>query len=93
MSAFILDYFQEKLMTKFPESPKKYFGANLGLFFSQIWSKMHFMQKKTQFLDIPIIYHRVKTQKKTNKPFLRKMLNWLIDRQTDNSDFIGPSTT
>ena len=36
-----------------------------------------------QFLNIPIIYHHVKNLKKTNEPFLRKMMNWCMGRQTD----------
>ena len=67
-------------------------------------SKNEFSWKKglCQFLDIPIIYHRAKNQKKTNDPFLKKnaeltdkqterQTDGQTDRQTDNSDFIGPS--
>ena len=47
--------------------------------------KNNFFWKKRlhQFLDIPIIYHRQKSEKIIN--------NKLTDAQTDNSDFIGPS--
>ena len=41
------------------------------------------------------MYHCAKKSEKIYQPFLRKMLNWLMDwhanGQTDNSDFIGPS--
>ena len=99
MSVFTLDYFQEKLMTTFFKKSKKiYFGA-MALFwtflpkFGQIWI---FVEKSLyQFLNIPIIFHRVKNQKKTNMPFLRKILNWRMDGQTEgssnNHDFVESS--
>ena len=48
--AFILDYFQKKLL------------ARTWALFAQIWSKMNFCGKRV--LNIPIIYHHVKNQKK-----------------------------
>ena len=36
-----------------------------------------------QFLNIRIIYHHAKNQKKTNELFLRKMPNRLTDGQID----------
>ena len=66
---FILDYFQEKLITKFT---LEQFGA----LFPKIEVKMNFTGKKgCLILNIPIIYHCAESQKKTNDPFLRKMLN------------------
>ena len=87
---FILDYFQEKLWN-FSKKIKNYFRAILG----PIWSilgknKFSWKTRLCQFLNIPIIYHHAKNQKKTNEPFLRKMPNWQMDGLTDNSDFIGP---
>ena len=74
-----LDYFQEKLMTK---SKKPYFGA-MWPFWPKYGQKYIFLGKRRcQFLNIPIIYHRAKNLKKL-MPFLRKMLNWRMDGQTD----------
>ena len=60
-----------------------YFGVTWA-FFAQIWTKMNFPEKKgsVKFLNILIIYHRAKNKKKLIV-FLRKMLNWRIDGQTD----------
>ena len=53
----MIKFFQKK-------SKKTYFRAILGPF-SQIWAKMNFLEKGLyQFLNIPIIYPRVKNQKK-----------------------------
>ena len=59
-------------------------GAILGPF-PQNFGKNEFYWKKglCQFLNIPIMYHHAKNQKKTNDPFLRKMLNWRKDGRTD----------
>ena len=56
---------------------------NLGVFCSNL-VKNEFSLKRglCQCLNIPIIYHHVKNQK-TNELFLRKKLNWWMDRQTD----------
>ena len=61
-------------------------GVNLGPFCSNL-VKIEFSWKTglRQFLNIPIIYN-VKFKKKTNELFMKKMLNWWMDRQTDNSD-------
>ena len=40
-------------------------------------------KRPSRFLNIPIIYHHAKIQKKINDPFLRKMLHGRRDRQTD----------
>ena len=65
---FTLDYFQEKLTTKFFKKSKKTLFCGLcGYFglFNQIWAKMNFSGKKLcQFLNIPIIYHRAINQRK-----------------------------
>ena len=53
-------------MTKFLKNPKRtYFGAILGPFYPNL-GKNEFSWKKElcQFLDIPIIYHCAKNQKK-----------------------------
>ena len=79
----ILDYIQEKLMTKlFLKNPKRtYFGAILGPFYPNL-GKNEFSWKKElcQFLDIPIIYHCVKNQKKLFSNFWGKHQT---DGQTD----------
>ena len=50
--------------------------ANLGK------NEFSWKKKLCQLLNIQIIYHRAENQKKTNGPFLRKMLNWKTDRRT-----------
>ena len=42
---FILDYFQEKIMTDFFKKKRNYFGAILA-FFAQIWTKINFPGRK-----------------------------------------------
>ena len=66
----ILDYFQEEPKTKFfKKSKKTYFGAILGLFSLNL-GKNEFCWKKglCQFLNIPLIYYRAKSQKKRGIP-------------------------
>lgn len=49
----------------------------------------------SQFLKVPIVYDRAKNKNKNNGSFLKKIPNWLTDRQTGrqtgNGDFIAPS--
>ena len=79
----ILDYFLEKLMTKcFKKSKNPVLGPfcpNLG--------KNEFYWKKgsCKFLDIPIIYHRAKNQKKLQSHFWEKRRNHFRppEKQTD----------
>ena len=54
---------------------------------------MNFLEKELcQFLDIPIIYHRAKNQKKLLSRFWEKRrTDGRRDRQTNNGDFIGLS--
>ena len=61
------------------KSKKPCLGAILGPFRPNL-AKNEFSWKKglSQFLDIPIIYHRATNQKK------------LLNHLTDNGDFIGP---
>ena len=92
MLVSILDYFQEKLITKV-FSKKPYFGAILGPICSNL-GKNEFSWKI--FLDIPIIYHHAKNQKKLlcyfwEKCWTDRRTGRQTKRQTDNSDFIGPS--
>ena len=57
---FNLDYFQKKLMAKFfKKSKKSHFRAILSPF---SWKK-----GLCQFLNVPIIYHLAKNQKKINE--------------------------
>ena len=85
-------------MTKFFKKFKKpYFGVILDPFCSN-FGKNEFSWKKglCQFLNISIIIVSLcQKSEKTNKSFLKKILNCLTDRQTDretdNSDFKGPS--
>ena len=76
----------------FKKSKKSYFGVIFGTFCPNLGKKIFSWKKGLcQFLDIPILYHCAKNQKKTTEPFLRKTPNWWTDGQTDNGDFIGPS--
>ena len=57
--------------------------------FAQIWAKVNLPGKQS----LPVFNYLLSCQKseKTNEPFLRNMLRWQTDRQTNNNDFIGPS--
>ena len=82
---FILDYFQEKLTWQnFSKNPKITILAPFWALFAQILTKNGFSWKKElyQFLNILIIYHCVKNQKKTHKSIFRKMLTCWTDKQT-----------
>ena len=82
-------------MIKFFKKSKKTsnFGGILGPLCPNL-DKNEFSLKKepSQFLDIPIIWHRAKKHKKLLSHFWEKRWadQW-TDRQTENSDFIGPS--
>ena len=74
----------------FQKIQKNLFWGHLGPFLPRWGQKWIFLKKGIcQFLDIPIIYHRAKNQKKNNERFLRWTPKWRIDRRTDNGDFIG----
>ena len=73
--------------SKNQKKKKFFFGMNLGPFCSNLVKNEFFVERRV--LNIPIIYHHVKNQKKLIS--LRKMLD-LMDGQADTSDFIGPST-
>ena len=42
---FTLDYFEEKLITKFLKKKKKLFWGHFRPFFAQIWAKINFPGK------------------------------------------------
>ena len=85
-------------MTKFfKKSKKNLFLGPFWAIFAQIWTKNDFFWKNElgQFLNIPIIYHCAKNQKKLTSHSREKcQTDGWTDRQTDgqteNSDFIGP---
>ena len=87
----ILDFFQEKLMTKCFKKP--YFGDILGSFCPNSGKTEFFWKERLcQFLNIPIIYHRAKNQNKLISHSWEKCwTDGQTDRRTDNGDFIGPS--
>ena len=66
-------------------------------FFAHIWAKMNFSGKKlVSVFKYSNYLPSCQKSEKTNMPFLRKMLNWRMDgqtdgRKTDNHDFVGPS--
>ena len=80
-------------MNKFFKKSKKHnLVAILGTFCPNL-GKNGFSWKKglCQFLDIPIIYHRTKNQRKLLSHFWEKrQTDGWTDRKIDNSDFIGP---
>ena len=82
-------------MTKLFKKSKKPFGAILGPFYSNL-GKNEFSWKKgaLSVWNIPIIYHRAKNQKKLWP--IPENAEWLTDRladrQTENGDFIRPSS-
>ena len=78
----ILDYFQEKLLTKcFKKKNTHTHTHTKTCHFG--FSLPKFGQKKGlgQFLNIPIIWHCAKKSEKTNDPFLIKMPNWRKNRK------------
>ena len=80
----------------FQKIPKTLFWGLFGLFFPNL-GKNEFSWKKWKFLNIPIIYHHGKNQKKLMSHSLEKCIDdrradGQMDRQTGNSDFIEPST-
>ena len=63
-------------------------------FFAQIWVKMNFPGKTNALSVFKYSNYLLSCQKseKANEPFFKKKrTDAQIDRQTDNSDFIGPS--
>ena len=83
--SFHFRLFSRKTNNKlFKNSKKTCFGAILSPFCPNL-GKNEFSWKKrlSQFLNIPIIYHRPKKPEKTDEPFLRKMPNWRMNRRTD----------
>ena len=62
-------------------------------FFTQIWAKLDFPGKKA--LSVFKYSSYLPSCQKLEKPnmlfFLSKMLNWRMDGQTENHDFVGPS--
>ena len=64
-------------MTKFfKKSKKPFFGAILDSVCPNLRkNEISWKKELCQFLNITIIYHRAKTQKKTNQVCLRKMSN------------------
>ena len=81
---FILDYFQEKLTWQnFSKITKNFIFRLFWALFGLIWAKINFPEKRLcQFLNIPIIYHCVKNQKKLMSHSWQECLTvgW-IDRQ------------
>ena len=84
-------HFQEKLIIFFKKLKKKTILERFWGPFCSNLGKMDFPGKKDcQFLNIPFIYHlstiylpSSQKSEKTNEPLMRKMLNWLMVRQTD----------
>ena len=73
----ILEFFQEKLMTKFLKNPKRPILRPFWTLSNQIWAKMSFpgIKGSVSFYIFQLSTIVPKIQKKTVQPFLRKMLN------------------
>ena len=71
ISVFILDIFQKKTNHKiFQKISKTLFWDHFGPLLPKFRKKINIPEKKScQFLDIPIIYHRAKNQKKLTNHF------------------------
>ena len=75
-------------MTKFFQKIKKtYFGANLYPF-SPSLGKNEFFWKKKDSVKYSNYLPSGQKSEKTNEPFLRKMLNWQMDRQADGQTMV-----
>ena len=85
----ILDYFLEKLMTKFfkKNSKKTLFCGHFGPCFSKFWQKWIFLEKCCQFLNIPSIYHSEKKIRKNQWP-TPEINGKLTERQTDGQTIV-----
>ena len=83
---FTLDYFREKLMATFLKKSKKpILGpcGHFGLFLSKFRQKWISLENRlSQFLNSNYLPSCQKSEK-TNRPFLRKMMNWRMNGQTD----------
>ena len=93
---FTLDYFQEKLMTKFfKKSKKPYFRAMWPFwpFLPKFGQKWIFLEKNLrQFLNILIIYRRKKLICHSwGKCWTDGWMDRHAEGQTNNHDFVRPS--
>ena len=75
------------MTTVFKKSKKPYFEVILGLFYPNLGGKKFSWKKgPCQFLNIPVIYHRMKNQKKLMSHFSEKcQTDRQADGQTENS--------
>ena len=83
--AFILNYFQKnlnKFLINFSKTPKtkQIFWREFGSLLLKFGQKWIFVVKRV--LNIPIIYHYVKNQKKTNEPGKNAWADGWTGRQT-----------
>ena len=95
MLVFTLDYFQEKQFfffdKFFQEIPKTLIFDYSGQFLPKFWQKLIFLEKEalSLFKNFNFLTLHQKSEK-TNKPFLRKILNCWTEKQTDNKGFYEP---
>ena len=82
----ILDYFQDKKFSKNPENHT--LGAILGSFLPKFGQKWISLEKRALTRYSNYLPSCQKSEK-TNEPFLRKMLNWRTNRET-NGDLKDP---
>ena len=92
--------FSRKTNENFSKKIKKiFFRFNLVPFYSNlVKNEFPWTREVCQFLNIPIVYHLVKNQKNLLNHSWEscKTDGWMdrkTDKQTYNSDFIGPSAT
>ena len=83
MLVFILNCFQEKLMTKFSKNFKNPILGQFLTLFAQTWVKMNFPAKKLSVFKYSNHLPSFKKSEKTKDPFLRKMPNLWTDIQKD----------
>ena len=80
---FIVDYFQEKLITKFFKTFKKSYFGDILTFLPKIWAKMNLLEKRAlsffKYYNYLPLCHK---SEKTIVLFVRKMLDWQMNGQT-----------
>ena len=87
--------FKEKIVDQtWEKSRKPNLGSNFGPFESNLGHQIFFL--KNLALSVTRYHGQLSLctiSNKTNDPILRKLSQWLADRQTDKSDFIGRCAT
>ena len=98
IKTFILDYFQEKLMTNFFKKSKGIILGSIWALFAQIWSKMNLGGKdgsaSFQIFQLFTIMSKIRLMSHSwGKYWTNGCTYRQTDRKTGNSDFMEPSAT